>query len=207
MHLWRHDISCLPDLLSYSRYQAKWLARARAPSGTCSVWSRFVASWVCEVRYDAFRSFEIRLRSLLQWLTSLVQLFHVWLDRTHWCTLDRVTHWCRDPRLCQLPDLSVGQSTLAVAFAIDGVECLRLQQIFVYLPLSYPRYAASLFAANDVCRAMFAAGCVLFSRPMFINLGVGGMLDCRDIIESSEADLLELGGVSLLAGLSCLGVL
>lgn len=61
------------------------------------------------------------------------------------------------------------------------------QSIFIYLPLSYPRYAASLFAANDVCRSMFAAGCVLFARPMFVNLGIGG-------------------GVSLLAGLACLGV-
>jgi DHA1 family multidrug resistance protein-like MFS transporter len=51
---------------------------------------------------------------------------------------------------------------------------LIFQSIFVYLPLSYPQYAASLFAANDLCRAMFAAGCVLFSRPMFINLGIGG---------------------------------
>jgi MFS transporter, DHA1 family, multidrug resistance protein len=62
------------------------------------------------------------------------------------------------------------------------------QCVFVYLALSYPKYAASLFAANDLSRSMFAAACVLFSRPMFINLGVGG-------------------GVSLLAGLSCLGVI
>ncbi|KAF2095092.1 MFS general substrate transporter [Rhizodiscina lignyota] len=61
------------------------------------------------------------------------------------------------------------------------------QSVFVYLPLSYPKYAASLFAANDLSRSMFAAAAVLFSRPMFINLGIGG-------------------GVSLLAGLSCLGV-
>jgi DHA1 family multidrug resistance protein-like MFS transporter len=61
------------------------------------------------------------------------------------------------------------------------------QSIFIYLPLSYPRYAASLFAANDTCRSMFAAACVLFARAMFVNLGIGG-------------------GVSLLAGLSCLGV-
>lgn len=61
------------------------------------------------------------------------------------------------------------------------------QSIFIYLPLSYPRYAASLFAANDLVRSLFAAGCVLFARAMFVNLGIGG-------------------GVSLLAGLSCLGV-
>ncbi|KAN0095330.1 major facilitator superfamily transporter [Hyaloscypha variabilis] len=64
---------------------------------------------------------------------------------------------------------------------------LIFQCVFVYLPLSYPKYAASLFAANDLSRSLFAAACVLFSRPMFINLGIGG-------------------GVSLLAGLSVLGV-
>jgi DHA1 family multidrug resistance protein-like MFS transporter len=64
---------------------------------------------------------------------------------------------------------------------------LIFQCVFVYLPLSYPKYAASLFAANDLSRSLFAAACILFSRPMFINLGIGG-------------------GVSLLAGLSCLGV-
>jgi DHA1 family multidrug resistance protein-like MFS transporter len=64
---------------------------------------------------------------------------------------------------------------------------LIFQCVFVYLPLSYPKYAASLFAANDLSRSLFAAACVLFSRPMFINLGIGG-------------------GVSLLAGLSCFGV-
>lgn len=61
------------------------------------------------------------------------------------------------------------------------------QSIFVYLPLSYPRYAASLFAANDLCRSLFAAGCILMSRPMFVNIGVGS-------------------GVSVLAGLACFGI-
>jgi MFS transporter, DHA1 family, multidrug resistance protein len=30
------------------------------------------------------------------------------------------------------------------------------QSIFVYLPLSYPKYAASLFASYDLCRSLFA---------------------------------------------------
>src|SRR6202000_248152 len=47
------------------------------------------------------------------------------------------------------------------------------QSIFVYLPLSYPRYAASLFAANDLCRSLFATGCILMSKPMFASLGIG----------------------------------
>lgn len=61
------------------------------------------------------------------------------------------------------------------------------QSLFVYLPLSYPKYAASLFAANDLCRSLFATACILAGRPLFVNLGIGG-------------------GVSLLAGLACLGV-
>ncbi|PKK50066.1 hypothetical protein CI102_4741 [Trichoderma harzianum] len=64
---------------------------------------------------------------------------------------------------------------------------LIFQSVFVYLPMSYPKYAASLFAANDLCRSVFAVACILFARPMFENLGIGG-------------------GVSLLAGLSCLGI-
>ena len=75
----------------------------------------------------------------------------------------------------------IGQGILVFA------NFLIFQCVFIYLPLSYPKYAASLFAANDLSRSLFAAGCVMFSRPMFINLGIGG-------------------GVSLLAGLSCLGV-
>ncbi|OAP64307.1 hypothetical protein AYL99_00279 [Fonsecaea erecta] len=61
------------------------------------------------------------------------------------------------------------------------------QCVFVYLPLSYPRYTASLLASNDLFRALFAAGCVVFSRPMFANLGIGP-------------------ASSLLAGLSCVGL-
>ena len=61
------------------------------------------------------------------------------------------------------------------------------QCIFMYLPLTYPQYAASLFAANDLCRSAVAAGAVLFAHPLYINLGIGR-------------------GVSLLAGLLCGGV-
>ena len=60
------------------------------------------------------------------------------------------------------------------------------QAIFAYIPLSYPQYAASLFAGNDFVRSLFAFGSVLFSRSMYIDLGIGK-------------------GVSLLGGLSVLG--
>ena len=63
-----------------------------------------------------------------------------------------------------------------------------MQGLFVYLPLSYPQYAASLFSGNDVCRSTFAAGAILFARPMFINLGVAR-------------------GVALLGGLTGMGII
>ena len=53
--------------------------------------------------------------------------------------------------------------------------------------MSYPQYAASLFAGNDFCRSLFAFGAVLFSRPMYLNLGIGK-------------------GISLLGGLSVMGI-
>lgn len=61
------------------------------------------------------------------------------------------------------------------------------QCIFIYLPLTYPMYAASLFAANDFCRSAMAAGAILYAHPLFTNLGIGK-------------------GVSVLAGLLCGGV-
>ena len=63
-----------------------------------------------------------------------------------------------------------------------------MQCIFVYVPLSYPAYSASLFAGNDFFRSALACGSILFARPLFMHLGVGK-------------------GVSLLAGLSTLGVI
>lgn len=53
--------------------------------------------------------------------------------------------------------------------------------------MSYPEYAASLFAANDFFRASFAFGSILFSRSMYVNLGVAE-------------------GVTLLAGLSVISI-
>ncbi|KAL2682976.1 hypothetical protein Neosp_007437 [[Neocosmospora] mangrovei] len=60
--------------------------------------------------------------------------------------------------------------------------------IFIYLPLSYPQYAASLFAANDAMRSSFAAAAILFGRPLYINMGIAK-------------------GCSLLGGLSVFGVI
>ena len=63
-----------------------------------------------------------------------------------------------------------------------------MQCIFVYVPLSYPQYAASLFAGNDFFRSALACGSILFARPLFINVGIHK-------------------GVTLLAGLSTMGVI
>jgi DHA1 family multidrug resistance protein-like MFS transporter len=63
-----------------------------------------------------------------------------------------------------------------------------MQCVFVYVPLSYPQYAASLFAGNDFLRSALACGSILFARPLFINLGISS-------------------GVSLLAGLSVIGII
>ncbi|PYI00263.1 MFS general substrate transporter [Aspergillus sclerotiicarbonarius CBS 121057] len=58
-----------------------------------------------------------------------------------------------------------------------------IQCIFIYIPMTYPQYAASLFAGNDLMRSALACGAVLFARPLYVNLGVGP-------------------GISLLAGLT-----
>ncbi|KIX10013.1 uncharacterized protein Z518_01094 [Rhinocladiella mackenziei CBS 650.93] len=74
-------------------------------------------------------------------------------------------------------------------FAWTGNRIFILFQcIFIYIPLTYPQYAASLFAGNDFARSSIAAGAIHFSRPLFHNLGVGR-------------------GVSLLAGLTVGGIL
>jgi len=48
-----------------------------------------------------------------------------------------------------------------------------LQCIFLYVPLTYPQYAASLFASNDFARSALAAGAIVFARPLYLNLGIG----------------------------------
>ncbi|KAI4121999.1 MAG: hypothetical protein LQ338_006050 [Usnochroma carphineum] len=78
--------------------------------------------------------------------------------------------------------VSVVGITIYAACAFVVFQC-----IFVYVPLSYPAYAASLFAGNDFFRSSLACASILFARPLFVNLGVGR-------------------GVSVLGGLSCLGV-
>jgi DHA1 family multidrug resistance protein-like MFS transporter len=73
--------------------------------------------------------------------------------------------WTSDPAIHWIV------SIIGVFFAIVGCYII-IQSLFLYLPFTYPKYAASLFAANDFARSSFAAGCILFAGPMFENLGV-----------------------------------
>ncbi|KAJ5382911.1 Major facilitator superfamily domain general substrate transporter [Penicillium concentricum] len=76
-----------------------------------------------------------------------------------------------------------------IGITIYGVTVFIVMQcIFMYIPLTYPKYAASLFAANDFFRSALACGSVLFAHPLFGNLGVAR-------------------GVSLLGGLSVIGII
>ena len=91
--------------------------------------------------------------------------------------------------------VGIGIFSGTVSFArLIGMRDLTSAQVYIvilglfsYIPMSYPRYAASLFASNDLCRSAMAFGAILFSRPMYVNLGIGK-------------------GSSLLAGLSVLGI-
>ncbi|CAG8983130.1 hypothetical protein HYALB_00004573 [Hymenoscyphus albidus] len=84
------------------------------------------------------------------------------------------------------PDIHWIAPTIGIVI-YGGSVFIVMQCIFVYVPLSYPQYAASLFAGNDFLRSAFACGSILFGRPLFINLGIGR-------------------GISLLGGLSVIGI-
>lgn len=88
-------------------------------------------------------------------------------------TVDANTHWI------------VG--LIAIAIFTFGAFIL-MQCIFMYLPMSYPQYAASLFAANDFWRSAMAGGCIIWAHPLYVNLGLGR-------------------GVSVVAGLAVGGVI
>ncbi|KAL8682899.1 MAG: hypothetical protein Q9186_001062 [Xanthomendoza sp. 1 TL-2023] len=88
--------------------------------------------------------------------------------------------WTADPDIHWIA--SVIGITIYCATAFVVFQC-----IFVYVPMSYPNYAASLFASNEFFRSSLACAAILFAKPLFDNLGVAK-------------------GVSLLGGLSVLGV-
>ncbi|OXV06010.1 hypothetical protein Egran_06222 [Elaphomyces granulatus] len=69
----------------------------------------------------------------------------------------------------------------AIIIVIYGASGFILFQcVFAYIPLSYPQYA---FAGNDFLRSSSAFGSVLFSRAMYLNLGIAkGVLSVLGII-------------------------
>lgn len=69
---------------------------------------------------------------------------------------DGVIHW------------SVGMTGIAI---YSGAVYIILQCLSMYMLKSYPQYAASLFAANDACRSVIAAGAVHLGLPFYTNMG------------------------------------
>ena len=62
--------------------------------------------------------------------------------------------------------------TIGVVIYVAALLIL-MQCLFLYIPLSYPKYAASLFAGNGFFRSCVAASAIHFAYPLFQNLGVG----------------------------------
>jgi DHA1 family multidrug resistance protein-like MFS transporter len=62
-------------------------------------------------------------------------------------------------------------SCIGIVITTIGIFLI-IQCIFLYLPLVYPQYAASLFAGNDFLRSAVATAAIHFSYPLFHNLGV-----------------------------------
>ncbi|KAI0040052.1 MFS general substrate transporter [Auriscalpium vulgare] len=62
--------------------------------------------------------------------------------------------------------------TIGAGLYMPGIFLL-FQSILIYLPVSYPDYAASINAGNGFFRASMAAAFPVFGRPFFHNLGVG----------------------------------
>ncbi|KAF2238680.1 benomyl/methotrexate resistance protein [Viridothelium virens] len=111
--------------------------------------------WVVEpeIRANGLGAPERRLIPALfaAWLCPVGLFIYAWTSRAS-------VHWI--------------VSVIGVGIFTVGVFIL-IQCIFLYLPFVYPQYAASLFAGNDLARSTLAAGAVLFSRPLYTNLGIG----------------------------------
>lgn len=69
------------------------------------------------------------------------------------------------------PEIHWIVSCIGIVITSIGIFLI-IQCIFLYLPLVYPQYAASLFAGNDFARSALAAGAIHFAYPLFHNLGV-----------------------------------
>ncbi|USP74842.1 benomyl/methotrexate resistance protein [Curvularia clavata] len=58
------------------------------------------------------------------------------------------------------------------AALISGGMITIINNILLYIALAYPKYSASLFAGNDVVRSTIAFAGIMWSGPLFKNLGV-----------------------------------
>ncbi|KAH8723908.1 major facilitator superfamily domain-containing protein [Phaeosphaeriaceae sp. PMI808] len=63
--------------------------------------------------------------------------------------------------------------TIGLSMSLFGTYFI-VQSILLYIPNIYPRYAASIFAANTFSRSALAFAAILFSRPMFEGIGIAG---------------------------------
>ncbi|KFY84390.1 hypothetical protein V500_09353 [Pseudogymnoascus sp. VKM F-4518 (FW-2643)] len=84
------------------------------------------------------------------------------------------------------PDITWVAPTIGIVLYGASVFIV-MQCIFTYVPMSYPQYAASLFAGNDFLRSASACASILYAHPLYKNLGVAR-------------------GTSLLGGLSVIGI-
>ncbi|KFY46609.1 hypothetical protein V495_02359 [Pseudogymnoascus sp. VKM F-4514 (FW-929)] len=84
------------------------------------------------------------------------------------------------------PNISWVVPTIGIVIYAASVFVV-VQCIFTYVPMSYPQYAASLFAANDFLRSASACASILYAHPLYKNLGIGR-------------------GTSVLGGLSVIGI-
>ena len=83
---------------------------------------------------------------------------------------------------CSRPSVHWIAPTIGLALIICGIYII-VQVIFMYIPNIYPRYVASIFAANSLSRSLFAFAAILYSRPMLVALGVdGGVSLCAGLM-------------------------
>ncbi|KAJ8075611.1 hypothetical protein PM082_021241 [Marasmius tenuissimus] len=61
---------------------------------------------------------------------------------------------------------------IAAALYLPGIF-LTFQSILVYLTVTYPKYAGSVLASNDLFRSSMASVFPLFGTAFFRNLGLG----------------------------------
>lgn len=73
-----------------------------------------------------------------------------------------------------IPSLSSLCASVPCPMPTLGVVIFRGSSFVIELDTSsYPEYAPSLFATNDALESSFAAGAVLFGRPLYLNTGWG----------------------------------